>query len=489
MSDVVTIRLAGPDDSSGWLKVAPELVSAGVAPARVLWETGSNAHDLFSVPAGPAMPPAGRGVVPPHVPQPFVALAEHALLHVDRERFALMYRLLWRSRGQPALLDIAADADVSRVRALAQAVRRDMHKMTAFVRFRQVKAPGGVETFVAWFEPSHHIVAATAPFFMRRFANMCWSILTPEASAHWDRHTLVISGGARAGDAPSDDVLEDIWKTYFASIFNPARLKVKAMQAEMPKKYWRNLPEAALIPDLVRAAALRAEAMVAAVPRGADRRIPPRAMAPTPGQAPAGDGTPAPSLDRLAEMASRCTRCPLYEDATQTVMGDGPSSVSMMLVGEQPGDQEDLAGRPFVGPAGKLLNTALERVGIERTTVYLTNAVKHFKFEPRGKRRIHKRPNVNEIERCRWWLDEERRLMRPRLIVALGATAARGVTGVSVTVGDVRGTVARLDDDTSVLVTVHPSYLLRLTDQASKRTEWNRFLADLRVAKDFLAPA
>jgi DNA polymerase len=195
-----------------------------------------------------------------------------------------------------------------------------------------------------------------------------------------------------------------------------------------------------------------------------------------------------PSLDALSKAEAACTRCPLYEGATQVVPGEGPRDAALMVVGEQPGDQEDQAGRPFVGPAGHVLDLALERVGIDRRQIFVTNAVKHFKFVQRGKRRIHQKPDASEIEHCRWWLDLERQLVQPRLVVAMGATAARGVFRRQLTIARTRGQVRPLDDAHG-LVTVHPSYLLRLDDEASKRREWNAFLDDLAVARDWLAAA
>jgi DNA polymerase len=193
-----------------------------------------------------------------------------------------------------------------------------------------------------------------------------------------------------------------------------------------------------------------------------------------------------PDLAALAEAEADCTRCPLYRDATQVVPGAGPRAAELMIVGEQPGDREDRAGRPFVGPAGEVLGQALVEVGIDREAVFVTNAVKHFKFTRRGKRRIHQKPSVAEIDHCRWWLDLERRLVQPKLVVAMGATAARGVLRRQVTISKTRGEVRPLDDGHG-LVTVHPSYLLRIDDEAAKREAWQAFLADLVVARDWLA--
>jgi uracil-DNA glycosylase family protein len=177
-----------------------------------------------------------------------------------------------------------------------------------------------------------------------------------------------------------------------------------------------------------------------------------------------------------------CRRCPLCRSATQGVAGEGPRKARLMLVGEQPGNDEDLTGRPFVGPAGRMLDRALEAAGIERAKVFVTNAVKHFKFEPRGKRRMHKKPNAHEIERCKWWLDKERKLVSPVLTVALGATAARSLFGKPMTISRVRAKVLELPDGGRGFVTVHPSLLLRIPDARSRAAELRRFIADLRKA-------
>jgi DNA polymerase len=183
-------------------------------------------------------------------------------------------------------------------------------------------------------------------------------------------------------------------------------------------------------------------------------------------------------LKDLCEAEAACTRCPLYREATQAVPGEGPVGAKLMLVGEQPGDQEDLAGRPFVGPAGRMLDRAIVEAGIDRSAVFVTNAVKHFKFEHRGKRRLHKKPNAYEIERCHWWNDLERRIVHPALVVALGATAARSLLGRTVTISKVRGEVLT-EHDMRLVVTIHPSYLLRI--EATKEREYEHFVADLRI--------
>ena len=187
------------------------------------------------------------------------------------------------------------------------------------------------------------------------------------------------------------------------------------------------------------------------------------------------------SLKALRDAEQACTRCPLYKQATQVVPGEGPARARIMMVGEQPGDQEDKQGKPFVGPAGGMLAKALEDAGIDRDAVFVTNAVKHFKFEQRGKRRLHERPNAYEIDRCHWWLDFERRLVKPDIVVALGATAVRSISGRPTSINKIRGRVLTLQDGGCMLATIHPSYILRIEDEADKRAEYRKFVTDLRA--------
>src|ERR1700721_692284 len=191
---------------------------------------------------------------------------------------------------------------------------------------------------------------------------------------------------------------------------------------------------------------------------------------------------PGNSPKALREEASRCRACPLWKDATQTVFGEGPQHAQVMLVGEQPGDKEDLAGKPFVGPAGQMLDRALEEAGIDRNKVYVTNAVKHFKFVPRGKIRLHQKPNTAEIKACRPWYERELAAIKPDLVVAMGSTAAQSVFGRTTPINKTRGRLIDLEDGTRALVTVHPSYLLRLPNAEAKALEYRRFVEDLRIA-------
>ena len=465
--DTHRVRLSRQDDFEGWRDAARGLAEAGVPASAVVWEVEGGNADLFGSgdPTSPP-PPAGASF---SVPREFVGLAKAAICHRDPERFALLYALLLKLRDDKRTLADRADPLVDRLRRLEKEVRRDAHKMHAFVRFREVEDEEGTR-FVAWFEPDNHIVRREAGFFVRRFANMRWSILTPELCIHWDGETLTESPGAKRADAPDGDPVEETWKTYYKSIFNPARVKVKAMTAEMPKKYWKNMPETAAIGELLAGAQAREAAMIEKSR-----------------SAPVRTGNRVAAWEALRDEAAGCTRCDLHCNATQAVFGEGPLDPSIFFVGEQPGDAEDLAGRPFVGPAGQLFDAALKEAGIERGDTYVTNAVKHFKFVLRGKRRIHQSPNAGEITACQWWLRQERDLIRPPLTVALGATAARALFGKAVTISQLRDEPQLLPDGSTALVTVHPSYLLRLPDEARRAEERARFVEDLKRARALAA--
>jgi len=467
--------LAHEVDWDGFRAGARTLALDGVAPDEAVWSVEMPA-DLFAEADAPDRPPSS-GVF--KLPRPLVDLCQTALQARDPERFARLYGLIWRAHnGERALLEQTTDPAVDRVNRLAQAVRRDTHKMRAFVRFRAVEEDGATR-HVAWFEPDHFIVEANAQFFVRRFATMTWSILTPYRSVHWDGTELRFAAGACPADVPDDDRLAEYWRTYFGAIFNPARLKVGAMTSEMPKKYWRNLPEAADIPDMIRAAQSRTETMIEA-PLSQPAAPLAKPIAKHVAQARPG------RLGELAAEAAACRRCALWQPATQVVFGEGPADADILFVGEQPGDQEDLAGRPFVGPAGQLFDRAMAEAGVDRARVYVTNAVKHFKFEPRGKRRIHAKPDTTEIVACRIWLDAERAEVLPRLTVLMGATAARAVLGRTVAITRERGRPMPLENG-QALVTVHPSYLLRLPDEESRAREYALFVRDLRLAGSLVA--
>jgi len=473
------VQLPEADDFAFWRERARSLVQCEVPPDRIAWVgLGMNGSLFTHGNTRLPVPPDDARIV--RVNKQFVTLAKSVICHCDPERFGLLYRLLWRHQANPKVLEDRADADVRKLYELARQVRRDIHKMRAFVRFRLVEVPEGEaakgegappepeeqEHFVAWFEPEHHILRANAGFFVRRFANMRWSILTPRGSLHWDRETLSEGPPAQRSDAPSGDPTEDLWRKYYASIFNPARLKTGAMLKEMPRKYWKNMPEAALIPELVAGAQAREAKMVEAGALEFEER--------------------PDTLEAIDKAIHQCRRCPIGELDNQAVMGEGPRDAPLMIVGEQPGDQEDQQGRPFVGPAGQVLNAALEQAGIDRRSTYVTNAVKHFKFVNRGKRRLHQSPTAKEIDICRWWNEAERAIVKPKLVLALGASAARGLLGKTVSISKARGAPLALEDGSELWVTAHPSYLLRL-DGPAKEEQERLFAADLAAVAERLA--
>jgi uracil-DNA glycosylase len=477
------MTLDSETDFEGWRKAARLLILNEVKPSDVTWMVRGDEADLFAPAAETPPRETPQGTF--SVSAKFVELAKAAILHRDFERFAILYRLLWRLRGHPHLLEVATDPDVAQITAMARAVRRDEHKMYAFVRFREIgREPKS--HYVAWFEPDHHVVELAASFFARRFADIPWSILTPDACAHWDGHAVSITPGVSKADAPTEDRLEETWRRYYASIFNPARLKVKAMQSEMPKKYWRNLPEASLIKPLIAGAERATGAMIANAatePHKSQKRLEPSMTRQR--QAFKSDAETG-EIATSREEAAGCRACSLWKDATQTVFGEGPPHARLMLVGEQPGDKEDLAGKPFVGPAGQMLDRALQEAGIDRSKVYVTNAVKHFKFVPRGKIRLHQKPGTPEIRACRPWYERELAAIKPALVVAMGATAAQSVFGRITPINKSRGRLIELDRGIQALVTVHPSYLLRLPDPDAKAREYERFVDDLRIAAALL---
>ncbi len=487
--------LADETDVAGFRRQARQGLVDGVSPSQLAWRVAASAEpELFDHLAhgeesaritGDTTDNSKDGttvVTPPiTVPAFFVPLVEKTALHADPNRFGLLYRLLWRLVHDRAVRHDPLDPDRQQAEVLARAVRRDMHKMTAFVRFRPLASADGQRLqHVAWFEPEHHIVDATAPFFARRFAQMHWAILTPRRCVRWDGQALRFGPGADRNEAPAADAAEQLWLTYYASIFNPARLKLAMMQKEMPRRYWKNLPEAALIQPLVASAAQRADAMVEqAVIEPARRR-------PASSQALAVDARPvimhaAGSLAELRHATEHCRECPIGALATQAVHGEGPEDARLMLVGEQPGDREDLAGRPFVGPAGQLLDRALTQLGWPRDQLYVTNAVKHFKYQLRGKRRIHKTPAQQEAAACLHWLEREISIVKPRAVIALGATAARALLGRDVLVSMERGQWFTRGDGLRVLVTLHPAALLR-AEPGDQHLAFERWLADLALA-------
>ncbi|MBS1815717.1 MAG: UdgX family uracil-DNA binding protein [Acidobacteria bacterium] len=463
-----------PPNFEAWRTLAREALMRGDAPETIDFRDATVAapQSLISTSSELRVVPTERKA---YVSALFLEKARVVAAHRDPQRWNLLFRLLYRLQSNRNLLKIEVDADVSAMLRMEQQVRRDIHKMHAFVRFRSMMDQHG-EHMIAWYNPEHRILELAAPFFAERFAVMRWSIFTPDASVAWDPLVKQLQFGPGAGreSAPAEDEMEELWKTYYSGIFNPARLNPSVMRSHMPVKYWGQLPEVALIPTLIQSAGERVNEMVqlqtskpSAAPFVPERH----------------------SLPALREAMPGCRGCDLYKCATQVVPGAGGAHAPLMLVGEQPGDQEDLEGKPFVGPAGKLLRKALEEIHVTSKEVFMTNAVKHFKFTQRGKRRMHQSPRMSEITACKPWLLAEIDAVKPKLIVCLGASAAKSLLGGTFALMRDRGKVLSTPFAEHVMATVHPSAVLRAPDHAMREQLFHHLRDDLASALQFVRRA
>jgi uracil-DNA glycosylase len=329
--------------------------------------------------------------------------------------------------------------------------------------------PDTCEHFIAWYQPDHRILPLAAPFFVERFGIMRWTILTPDASVSWDPTSkqLTFAPGLPRESAPAEDELEDLWRSYYASIYNPARLNPEMMRSEMPVRYWKNLPEISLLPELITKSQSRVSDMVTR------QQQQPSAQPFVPENH---------SLTTLRAALPACEGCDLYKHATQVVPGAGAARAKLILVGEQPGDQEDLQGEPFVGPAGKILDRVMAELSIERSKVYVTNAVKHFKFVQRGKLRLHQNPRMSEINACRPWLLAEIDSVHPHVILCLGASASKSLLGGTFSLMRDHGKILQTPYANQVIATIHPSAVLRARDKESGAQLYQFLRDDLALA-------
>jgi uracil-DNA glycosylase len=431
------VALQSETDWDGWRTATRALVLAAVPPDQIQWRvTPKSTH---------ALPDAAGSF---GISRALVALAGLAIQAREPRRFDVLYRVVWRAHKGEHVLEDRADPDTRLAQGLALAVRAEQHRMRTQLRYLPVHERGETR-HVGWYRPAHFVLEADAQLLARRFSRLAVSILTPEGSAHWDQQGLRFGPGVDPASVPDDAGLAAYWRSYGGEVLEAARPDVSVPPAE---------------------------------PLG-DEPWPPDRPALGPVVMPAGTDE---GIETAVHEAADCRRCHLWELATQTVFGEGPAGARVMFIGECPGDQEDVIGRPFVGPAGLMLDRAMQEAGIDRRSVYVTNAVKHFKFTPRGKRRLHQTPEAPEIQACRFWLDVERVRLAPSLVVLLGATAARAVLGRAVTIGRERGRPIRLSDTETAFVTVHPSFLLRVPDEDAKHREYQAFVRDLRKVAELV---
>lgn len=464
------------DHFETWRAAARRLLREGVPPQSIRWRQPRHGQLAleFEEEAAATEPsgatPAADGPAAVQVSKTFLTLAQTVACHHDPAKWEQLYRVLWRmAHGERTLLDRAGDGDVARLLDMEREVRRDSQRMKAFLRFHRLGPPES-QTLVAWHRPEHDILRRVAPFFVHRFPRQAWAILTPRESVSYDRTELHYGPGVDVAAPPRKEELERLWQAYALAVLHPAPADAPPPESEPPAvRSWASLPGDGPILD-----ALLTDAQQQV--HDAIRRQKRPAVS-------AEDFLPVRrDLATLARAAKSCQGCPLYQRGTQTVFGEGLPDADLVFVGEQPGDQEDRQGHPFVGRAGRFLEEALQQAGIDRSRVYLTNAVKHFKWEGPAHRRTPKRPDQREQAACRPWLEAELAALTPKVIVCLGATAAQVLLGREFRITRQRGEVFHTDHAPCTLATHHPSAILRLDDGPVRDQMRQEFLTDIHRA-------
>lgn len=440
-----------------WRYKARELLAQNISPHQIQWQCDQNEF-VMGEPFEDRQTAADI-----RLSKEFLDEAMIVSCYRDPSTWALLYRMAWRLiHDSRKLLLWKMDPDVRDFEARRHSVGRDLHKMHAFVRFREVPQDNKV-CYMAWYRPDHRIVRLAAPFFKDRFNGMNWVIMTDDETMSWDQEKLSFSPGVPKEALPPDDK-EELWKTYYSSIFNPARVKVSMMKKEMAVRYWDNLPEAQLISPLLEHAPARVEEFYLA-------------------QMPVAKPTAINTLEDLRAALSGCRACEICSLATAPVASEGPTTARMAFVGEQPGDEEDKNGRPFIGPAGKVLMEAFAHADIKREEVFLTNAVKGFKWVGDMMNRQHRTAGPREISACRPWVQTELKLVKPEILVCLGRTAAQSILGKMVKLEDVRGKFFATPFSDHTIVLPHPAAILR-TPAAEQAQAMERFLREMEMVKN-----
>lgn len=448
-----------------WRKNARTLLEDKIHFEDVIWET-STTGSLFDL-----MPDDHRPKTSTiKIPREFIKDAAFVSTYNDDSTWSLLYRLLYRiAYEQKNLMDNPLDNDVLDFHRRMKLVGRDLHKMHAFVRFKEIKH-NDESIYMAWHRPDHRILKLSAPFFTDRFNGMNWIIFTEDESMSWINNELSFGLGISQREAEAYDETEELWKTYYASTFNPARLKVKMMKSELPVRHWATLPEAQLIDGLIKEAPYMVDRFIETQRTQASASIPVNVS----------------SLSELRTALPNCSACTICSKATAPVFGEGPMNADIVFVGEQPGSEEDIAGSPFVGPTGRLFMEALAKADIQRSDVYLTNAVKAFKWKDQDGFRKHVNPSSFEISACRPWVKAELEMIRPKILVCLGASAAQSVFGKVMKVNDSNGKVFQTALSDYTVILPHPSAILRMPNLEEQTRMLEQFENDIAELKELL---
>ena len=467
-------RISIEPSFAAWRRAARELLRQGVEPERIEWVEFDSVDPVDSVDSGTGSVAAPNNsatapvVATPAIPRELLAWLKTAACFCAPDRWSLLYRILWRwTHGERHALD-PQDADGALLDQRIQSVEHETHDLVALTLFRRRDPSMGPPEFVGWYEPHHDLLAQAAERFAERMGDSTWMLATPQGAAFWNGMLLRISRlaaddgahscperqqqnppatqplppTAMAGEATTSEPTEALWLAYYASVFN-------GVPAPVPLRYWRTPPAGPPLPaQLARERSrLGAQSGTVTVPE-----MPPLEYSAV-----------TPPLREPTGPLATCRRCALWRNAKQAVAGTGPARAALMVVGEQPGEHENQHGAPFTGPAGQLLDTVLARAGLARAALYLTYAVKHYKWETLEQQRVHRTPARREVEACQYWLEHELAQVAPRVVVTLGATALKALTGAHVNLAEYLGQT--IDHDGRLIVpTWHPSYALKMAD-------------------------